>query len=71
MHQLTPNGVCVAETFRDVLHQAVKDGLVEGVDEIQTARAIQTHHGWMHVNGELVLFLFVFLSLADLFSRLE
>ncbi|KAK2460788.1 hypothetical protein APHAL10511_007258 [Amanita phalloides] len=42
---------CAAK-FRQVLHRAVQDGLREGVDEIQTNRAIQLQNGWMHIQDE-------------------
>ena len=38
--------------FRDVLHDAIKQGLADGVDDIQVHGAIQLRDGWMHINGE-------------------
>jgi hypothetical protein len=40
------------EKFRILLHQAIRDGLNEGVDKIQINGAIQLHQGWMHIHGE-------------------
>ncbi|KAF5346474.1 hypothetical protein D9756_010029 [Leucocoprinus leucothites] len=42
----------VNPAFVDVLHSAIKDGLTEGVDEIQKAGAMQTVEGWMHIHDE-------------------
>ena len=42
---------CVTEPFIDILHYAIKQALVEGIDEVQIARAVQTQQGWMHING--------------------
>ncbi|KDQ56907.1 hypothetical protein JAAARDRAFT_158152 [Jaapia argillacea MUCL 33604] len=36
--------------FRDVLQEAIRDGLKEGVDEIQINGAKQTQEGWMHIH---------------------
>ncbi|KIY49817.1 hypothetical protein FISHEDRAFT_18807, partial [Fistulina hepatica ATCC 64428] len=38
--------------FLKLLHRAVKEGLREGVCDIQTNGATQLHSGWMHINGE-------------------
>ncbi|KAF8718927.1 hypothetical protein AX14_011651 [Amanita brunnescens Koide BX004] len=38
--------------FREALHAAIRDGLREGVDEIQTNGAIQLQNGWMHIHDE-------------------
>ncbi|KXN85892.1 hypothetical protein AN958_10734 [Leucoagaricus sp. SymC.cos] len=38
--------------FVDILHSAIKDGLREGVDEIQKATAMQTMEGWMHIHDQ-------------------
>ncbi|KAK0485029.1 hypothetical protein IW261DRAFT_1394538 [Armillaria novae-zelandiae] len=38
--------------FRDVLHQAIQDGLREGVDEVQQNGATQLQNGWMHIHDE-------------------
>jgi len=42
------------EKFRVLLHQAIRDGLKEGVDKIQINGAIQLHQGWMHIHGEKI-----------------
>lgn len=42
--------------FIDVLHSAIKEGLKEGVDEIQKATAMQTMEGWMHIHGTSCFF---------------
>ncbi len=39
------------DKFRDVLHQAIQDGLREGVDEVQQNGATQLQNGWMHIHG--------------------
>ncbi|KAF7760566.1 hypothetical protein Agabi119p4_11242 [Agaricus bisporus var. burnettii] len=38
--------------FVKILHSAVKDGLREGVDEIQKTSAVQKMDGWMHIHDE-------------------
>ncbi|KAJ3576803.1 hypothetical protein NP233_g180 [Leucocoprinus birnbaumii] len=38
--------------FVQVLHSAIRDGLIEGVDEIQKATAMQTIQGWMHLHDQ-------------------
>lgn len=38
--------------FVEVLQSVIKDGLREGVDEIQRAMAMQTIHGWMHIHDQ-------------------
>jgi len=38
--------------FRQVLHAAIKEGLKEGVDEIQNNAALQLHQGWMHIHDD-------------------
>ncbi|KAJ6511284.1 hypothetical protein C8R47DRAFT_964128 [Mycena vitilis] len=38
--------------FRDVLHQAIQDGLREKVDEVQINGALQLGNGWMHIHDE-------------------
>jgi hypothetical protein len=40
-----------AGRFRDVLHEAIRTGLNDGVDDVQINGAIQTHQGWMHIHG--------------------
>ncbi|KAM6501108.1 hypothetical protein JOM56_004122 [Amanita muscaria] len=37
--------------FREILHRAIREGLKEGVDEIQANSAIQLQHGWLHIHG--------------------
>ncbi|KAH7928325.1 hypothetical protein BV22DRAFT_969445, partial [Leucogyrophana mollusca] len=37
--------------FRAVLHEAIKAGLQEGVDDIHINGAVQLQHGWMHIHG--------------------
>ncbi|KZV75644.1 hypothetical protein PENSPDRAFT_646940 [Peniophora sp. CONT] len=39
-------------TFRHVLHDAIKQGLAEGVDDIQVHGALQLREGWMHINDQ-------------------
>ncbi|KNZ81135.1 hypothetical protein J132_03127, partial [Termitomyces sp. J132] len=39
--------------FRDLLHEAIKNGLENQVDEIQTNGALQLQEGWMHIHGML------------------
>ncbi|KAF9451434.1 hypothetical protein P691DRAFT_699271 [Macrolepiota fuliginosa MF-IS2] len=53
--------------FLDILHSAIKDGLKEGVDEIQKATAIQTMDGWMHIHGMLFMLLRSRDMVADVF----
>ncbi|KAI0037085.1 hypothetical protein K488DRAFT_35732, partial [Vararia minispora EC-137] len=36
--------------FRDLLHEAIAEGLAEDVDDIQRNGAIQLGEGWMHIN---------------------
>ncbi|KAG7095890.1 hypothetical protein E1B28_006578 [Marasmius oreades] len=36
--------------FRTILHEAIKAGLREDVDEVQRNGAIQYHSGWMHIH---------------------
>lgn len=38
--------------FLQVLHSVIKEGLKEGVDEIQKATAMQTMQGWMHIHDQ-------------------
>ncbi|KAF9494328.1 hypothetical protein BDN71DRAFT_1393446 [Pleurotus eryngii] len=38
--------------FKEILHEAVRKGLQEGVDDIQINGALQTHSGWMHVHDD-------------------
>jgi len=48
-------GGCTSENaakFLDILHSAIKEGLKEGVDEIQKATAIQAMDGWMHIHDQ-------------------
>ena len=37
--------------FREILHKAIREGLMEGVDEVQTNGARQLQEGWMHIHG--------------------
>ncbi|EPQ51902.1 hypothetical protein GLOTRDRAFT_80907 [Gloeophyllum trabeum ATCC 11539] len=36
--------------FRDVLHEAIKEGLQEGVDDVQRNGAAALQEGWMHIH---------------------
>jgi len=36
--------------FRDLLHEAIKQGLEEDVDDIQRNGAMQLQEGWMHIH---------------------
>jgi len=36
--------------FREVLHEAIRSGLEDGVDDIQINGAVQTQQGWMHIH---------------------
>ncbi|KAK0205105.1 hypothetical protein DFS33DRAFT_733203 [Desarmillaria ectypa] len=38
--------------FREVLHQAIQDGLRDGIDEVQQNGATQLQNGWMHIHDE-------------------
>ncbi|KAI0074935.1 hypothetical protein K474DRAFT_1709427 [Panus rudis PR-1116 ss-1] len=38
--------------FVEILHEAVKSGLTDGVDEIQKNGALQLQQGWMHIHDE-------------------
>ncbi|KAF8653688.1 hypothetical protein AX16_003838 [Volvariella volvacea WC 439] len=38
--------------FKEILHEAIRSGLRDGVDEIQINGAIQLQHGWMHIHDE-------------------
>lgn len=38
------------DQFREVLHDAIRSGLRDGVDEDQKNAAIQTQEGWMHLH---------------------
>ncbi|KAJ7507215.1 hypothetical protein B0H11DRAFT_1705976 [Mycena galericulata] len=38
--------------FRVLLHEAIQDGLREGVDDIQINGAAQLENGWMHVHDD-------------------
>lgn len=38
--------------FREVLHQAIRDGLEEGCDDVQINGALQIREGWMHIHGK-------------------
>jgi len=38
--------------FRKILHKAIREGLEEGVDEVQTNGARQLQEGWMHIHDE-------------------
>ncbi|KAJ7151458.1 hypothetical protein C8R43DRAFT_1005251 [Mycena crocata] len=38
--------------FRVLLHQAIQDGLREGVDDIQINGAAQLGNGWMHIHDD-------------------
>ncbi|KAL4267488.1 hypothetical protein AB1N83_004157 [Pleurotus pulmonarius] len=38
--------------FKEILHEAIRKGLQEGVDDIQINGALQTHSGWMHVHDD-------------------
>lgn len=38
--------------FLELLHDAVRSGLTDDVDEVQRNGAIQTQQGWMHINDE-------------------
>ncbi|KAG6826402.1 hypothetical protein H0H92_015967 [Tricholoma furcatifolium] len=40
------------QKFRDVLHEAIKDGLENRVDEIHTNGALQLQEGWMHIHDD-------------------
>lgn len=42
----------ISAIFKEILHEAIRKGLQEGVDDIQINGALQTHSGWMHVHGE-------------------
>ena len=46
--------VYVAGKFMEVLHAAIRAGIVEGVDEVQVNGAVQTQNGWMHIHGTRV-----------------
>ena len=37
--------------FREILHKAIREGLEEGVDEVQANGARQLQEGWMHIHG--------------------
>lgn len=39
--------------FVELLHNAVKTGLTDGVDDIQKNAAIQFQEGWMHIHGKV------------------
>ncbi|KAF7440032.1 hypothetical protein PC9H_000373 [Pleurotus ostreatus] len=39
-------------SFKEILHEAIRKGLQEGVDDIQINGALQTHSGWMHVHDD-------------------
>lgn len=43
----------VIAAFVEVLHEAVRSGLVDGVDDIQKNAAIQFQEGWMHIHGDV------------------
>lgn len=45
--------------FRALLHNAIQDGLKEGVDDIQINGATQLGNGWMHVHGPPLLNVFL------------
>ncbi|KAJ7594042.1 hypothetical protein C8J56DRAFT_426534 [Mycena floridula] len=49
-HQVGLNDFKENPAFRNILHQALKQGLVEDVDEIQRNGAVQTQQGWMHIH---------------------
>jgi hypothetical protein len=49
--QVTHLILFLAAAFRTVLHQAVRDGLREEVDDIQINGARQIGSGWMHIHG--------------------
>ncbi|KII91826.1 hypothetical protein PLICRDRAFT_105407 [Plicaturopsis crispa FD-325 SS-3] len=38
--------------FRTILHEAIRAGLSEGVDDIWTNGATQTQQGWMHIHDD-------------------
>ncbi|RDB23363.1 hypothetical protein Hypma_009472 [Hypsizygus marmoreus] len=38
--------------FREILHQAIQDGLRDAVDEIQINGALQLQQGWMHIHDD-------------------
>jgi hypothetical protein len=55
-HPHTRNSSCLTIShtlarFREILHTAIKEGLAEGVDDIQINGALQLHQGWMHIHG--------------------
>ncbi|CCM03059.1 uncharacterized protein FIBRA_05179 [Fibroporia radiculosa] len=37
-------------SFREILHEAIRGGLMDGVDEVLINGAIQTQEGWMHIH---------------------
>jgi hypothetical protein len=41
-----------AARFLPLLHDAISEGLAEGVDDIQAAGAQQLGEGWMHIHGK-------------------
>lgn len=44
------HGLLLAK-FLDVLHDAIRSALRDGIDEEQKNAAIQTQQGWMHIHG--------------------
>ncbi|KAI9513407.1 hypothetical protein F5148DRAFT_1296873 [Russula earlei] len=38
--------------FLPLLHEAISEGLAEGVDDVQAAGALQLGNGWMHIHDE-------------------
>jgi hypothetical protein len=41
--------------FRKVLHEAIQEGLMEEVDDIQINGALQLQEGWMHIHGNITI----------------
>ncbi|EIN06819.1 hypothetical protein PUNSTDRAFT_72844 [Punctularia strigosozonata HHB-11173 SS5] len=37
--------------FREVLHEVIREGLIEGCDDIQINGALQIREGWMHIHA--------------------
>jgi len=37
--------------FRGILHKAIREGLEQGVDDVQANGARQLQEGWMHIHG--------------------
>ncbi|KAH9947809.1 hypothetical protein B0H21DRAFT_691362 [Amylocystis lapponica] len=43
------------ETFRHVLHEAIRSALRDNADDIQMNAALQTQQGWMHIHGMIAM----------------